>query len=427
LPQRCPGTDRVAKRTLNDRILKSLKPAEAGRRYDVLDAIVPGLAIRVGDKGMKTFVLIARFGGAKQPTRRALGEYGAMSLEQARIKARKWLEMIRSGVDPKADEARRKLEQLRKQKNTFASVAEDFIKRHVSKNRTAAAVEREIRREFIGRWGARSITEITQHDIAAMLDEVVDRGAPYQAHNLLSHVRRLFNWAVSRGSYGIEHSPCDRLKPRDAIGERHVRQRVLKDAELRAFWKATERLGYPFGPLFKMLLVTGQRRSEVADAVWSEFDIEGKLWTIPASRMKSNAAHVVPLTADAIAILESLPRFKRGDHVFSTTFGERPVSGFSKAKVRIDALMKAELGELDEWRLHDLRRSMRTGLSALPVTDLVRELAIAHTKPGLHKVYDQHAYLDEKREALTLWAARLRSIVEPPPDNVVALHTATAS
>jgi integrase len=412
----------MARRTLNDRILKSLKPAKAGTRYDVLDAIVPGLAVRVGDKGRKTFVLIARFGGAKQPTRRALGEYGAMSLEQARTRARKWLEMIRVGVDPKVDEDRRRLEQLRKQKNTFAAVAEDFIKRALSKNRTGADVARELRREFVGRWAARPITEITQHDVVAVLDEVVERGAPYQAHNLFAGVRRLFNWAISRGVYGVEHSPCDRLKPGDAIGVRQVRQRVLTDRELRAFWEATDGLGYPFGPLFKLLLVTGQRRSEAAEARWPEFDLaDSRLWAVPPARMKSGAAHTVPLSDDALAILEALPRFARGDHVFSTTFGVRPVSGFSKAKARLDRLMVAELGKFDEWRLHDLRRTMRTHLSALPVTDLVRELVIAHTKPGLHKVYDQFAYLDEKREALTLWAARLRAIVTPPPDNVVAL------
>src|SRR5262249_42418080 len=151
----------------------------------------------------------------------------------------------------------------------------------------------------------------------------------------------------------------------------------------------------------KMLAVTGQRRSEVADAQWPEIDMTHKRWVIPAARMKSDAAHVVPLTADAIAILESLPRFRHGDHLFSTTFGERPVSGFSKAKRRLDLLMKAELGgRLDGWRLHDIRRTMRTGLSALPVPDLVRELVIAHTKLGLHKVYDLHAYESEKRHAL---------------------------
>ena len=133
-------------------------------------------------------------------------------------------------------------------------------------------------------------------------------------------------------------------------------------------------------------------------------------------------------------VLESLPRFKKGDHVFSTTFGEKPVNGFSKAKERLDgrvlrswraiARLRGEgrrTARIKPWVIHDIRRTMRTGLSALPVPDLVRELVIAHTKPGLHKVYDQHAYESEKRHALELWAARLRNIVEPPADNVVPL------
>ena len=160
-----------------------------------------------------------------------------------------------------------------------------------------------------------------------------------------------------------------------------------------------------------------------------------KLWTIPAERMKADAAHVVPLSDDVVAILQSLPRFKKGDHVFSTTFGVKPVNGFSKAKERLDRRMlrswralarlarNRRKAQIEPWVIHDIRRTMRTGLSALPVPDLVRELVIAHTKPGLHKVYDQHAYLDEKRRALDLWAARLRSIVEPAPTaNVVQMR-----
>jgi integrase len=269
------------------------------------------------------------------------------------------------------------------------------------------------------------------------LDDAVARGAPYQAHNLLGHVRRLFNWAIARGAYGLERSPCDRMKPADVIGRKALRTRILSDDELRALWVATGTMGYPFGPLLRLLAVTGQRKSEVAEASWPEFDFERKLWTIPAERMKSDAPHAVPLTAEAIAILESLPRFEHLDFLFSTTFGTKPVSGFSKAKRRLDGLMLAELKKaaaergdspertkLSEFVLHDIRRSVRTGLSALPVPDLVRELVIAHTKPGLHKVYDQYAWLSEKREALELWAARLRAIVEPPPENVVPLQRA---
>ena len=132
--------------------------------------------------------------------------------------------------------------------------------------------------------------------------------------------------------------------------------------------------------------------------------------------------------------MKSLPRFHHSDILFSTTFGKKAVNGFSRAKARVDELMLGEARalavcrgddpakvKLDEWRIHDIRRTMRTGLSALPVSDMVRELVIAHTRSGLHKVYDQYAYLDEKREALELWGKRLRSIVMPLPDNIVAL------
>ncbi len=139
--------------------------------------------------------------------------------------------------------------------------------------------------------------------------------------------------------------------------------------------------------------------------------------------MKGDGAHVVPLVDDVIAILAVLPRFKKGDHLFSTTFGAQPVNGFSKAKLRLDKVMAAELGgEVDPFVIHDIRRTMRTGLRALPIADRVRELVIAHAQPGLHKVYDRYAYLDEKRHALDLWAARLRSIVEPPPPAENILH-----
>jgi integrase len=235
---------------------------------------VPGLYARVMPSGARTFVLVARYPSKpKNPTRRSLGSYGALTLDEARVKARAWLSLIERGIDPAHEEERQRQAVLRKQKNSFAVVAEEFLKRHVSKTRKAAVVERELRREFIERWGDRPITDITQHDVVAVIDEAVDRGAPYQAHNLLGHVRTLFNWAIGRGVYGIERSPCDRLKPKTVIGKKLARQRVLNDDEIRALWAATETMGYPYGPLFRLLLVTGQRKSEVAEARWPEFDL----------------------------------------------------------------------------------------------------------------------------------------------------------
>jgi integrase len=176
---------------------------------------------------------------------------------------------------------------------------------------------------------------------------------------------------------------------------------------------------------------------EASDLSWSEIDLDKRLWTIPAARMKADAPHLVPLSTEASTILEGLPRFA-GAFAFTTTAGSRPVSGFSKAKARIDAVMlrlaREDAGErggepgkvkIDPWRMHDLRRTMRTHLSAIPSQDLVRELVIAHTRPGLHKVYDQFAYLDEKRALFEAWGKRLLGIVEPSEGlNVVALRSA---
>jgi integrase len=432
----------MARKRLTEKGIQGLKPATPGSRYDVMDADVPGLGVRVTDKGQRTFILIARYPGSTNPTRRALGEYGALGLQEAREKARAWHDLIRRGVDPKAEEERARTADQRRQSNTFEAVAEAFITKDVigpdpanPRQRTGRETARDLRTVFIPSLGSRPIDSVAAHDILAVIDGYVTAGKTYRAHNLLGHVRRMFNWAINRPEYELDRSPCDRIKPARVIGPAPLRTRILTDGELRAFWVAAGQMDYPFGPLLRLLALLGQRKGEVADAEWSEFDLERRVWTIPAARTKANAVHVVPLTDAAIDILRALPRFDGGDFLFSTTFGRRPVSGFSKAKTRLDAFMLVELrraaaerGEspdrttLPEFVIHDVRRTMRTGLSSLPIPDMVRELVIGHTRPGLHKVYDQYSYLDEKREALELWGRRLRSIVEPAPANVVPLH-----
>jgi integrase len=167
-------------------------------------------------------------------------------------------------------------------------------------------------------------------------------------------------------------------------------------------------LGYPAAPFVRMLLLSGQRLREVAEMTWAEVNLDTALWTIPPERMKGDAAHEVPLAPAAVEILKSLPRWT-GQCVFSITGGERPITGFSKMKEKIDALMPG----VAAWRFHDLRRTMRTGLGGLPIPANVAELCIGHAQPGLHKVYDRHSYREEKRRALDAWAARLLSIVDP--------------
>jgi integrase len=409
------------KKRLTDRTLQTLKAAPTGSRYDVMDTDVRGFGVRVDDQGRKAFVLITRYPGSSNPSRRVVGEYGVMTLADAREKAREWRKLIAAGTDPRTEEDRQKRAELRRQENSFASVAEAYfadIKRR--KLRRAWEVEHEMRREFAA-WFKRPITDISRADVLSVVEAALARDAPWQAHHVLSYASRIFNWAIERGTYGLDHSPCERMRPAKIIGLKEPRTRVLTDEELRALWHA--KLPYPLGPLVQLLLLTGQRRTEVAEARWGEFDFDRALWLIPQARMKAGAAHVVPLVPDAIAVLDALPRFEHGDHLFSTTFGAKAINGFSKGKQLIDKAMSKQLGHpVSPWVLHDCRRTMRTHLSALPVPDLVRELVIGHTKKGLHRVYDQYAYLDEKRHALELWSARLRSIVTPPPANVVPLR-----
>jgi integrase len=223
------------------------------------------------------------------------------------------------------------------------------------------------------------------------------------AHALFATTRRLFAWAIHQGDWGIEHSPTDQLKAQALIGPRKIRERVLTDTEINALWHAE--LGYPMQPLLRMMLLTGQRKSEVAKATWGELDLDKKLWVIPSGRMKADAAHAVPLSDGVLDLLTGLPRLERGDYLFSFTFGATPANSFQRTKARLG---------YPTFVFHDVRRTVRTRLSAIPnVSDLVRELVIGHSRPGLHKIYDLYSYLDEKRFALDEWDRRLRQIVGP--------------
>jgi integrase len=419
----------MTKIRLTDRGIRALKPRIEGGPLEVMDTVCGNLGVRVQGNSVhpvRTFVLIARFPGARNPTRRRLGRYPEITLEQARDKARDWLAMIRRGIDPSEEEARQRAATERNAANSFEKVAEAYISRHVSKLRGAKNFSREIRGELVEPWRGRPIDTITRQDVVAVIDAIVDRGAPEQARNVFGHLRALLNWAIGRGVYGLETSPCDRIKPKALFGTKRKRDRVLTDDEIRAIWKGARQLGYPFGPLVQLLLLTGQRKSEVSDAEWSEFDLERRVWTIPAPRMKGERAHAVPLSDPVIKILKALPRFP-SRHIFSFTFGRTPCQFSSRGKAAIDETMGRYMRAIGRikgngrnttitpWVIHDIRRTMRTRLSGFhQVEDLVRELVISHTKPGLHQVYDLYAYLDEKRQALDLWSKCLDQIVNPP-------------
>jgi integrase len=418
------------KSVLTDKLLRSIA-AKGEPHPTIWDATVRGFGIRIGRRGVISFFAMRRIrGGSRRPVRITLGSYPLVSLAEARDRARHALRDLHDGVDPRQRQAEAREAEAAKRAKRFSAVAEEFIRRHVAQARTARAIELRIRREMIARWGDRPIDEITRGDVVTMVDEIADRGHRGAAHQTLCYAKRLFNWAIARGTYGLEHSPCDRLNGSDLVGRKQPRQRVLTDAELWLIWRATEgepKDVYPDGQYIRLLLLLGARRNELARARWEEVDIDKALWIIPPERQKSDQAQTIPLPSTAIDILRALPRFT-SSHVF-TARGAKPLNDFGAVKKRLDArITKLNGGEsIARWTLHDARRTFRTGLSSLGVAPHVAELCIGHRQPGLHRIYDLHRFDAEKRDAFERWAARLRSIVEPPPANVFPLRRAPVS
>jgi integrase len=421
---------------LTDRSLQAMKPPPDGRRMVVWDSLLPGLAVRISAKGKLSFYAVRRRSGAAQPSWVLLGAYPLTTLADARSKAREALGALIAGEDPAtlAEAKRRPGEEA--EAGTFGAIAERFIKQHVATRRSARSYEALIRRELIPVLGDRPIAEIRRRDIIALIDGIVARGAEhpgrlrpksggeYAARHALAAAKKMFNWAIGKDVEGLAANPCNLVKVTEESPA--PRDRVLSDDELRVVWRGAEATPYPFGDLIRALLMTGQRLREISEARWCE--IEGSFLRIPAARMKGKAAHVLPLTDRMKALLDGLPRFTGGDFLFTTTAGRRPISGYSKLKARFDRTV-AEIGPVAHFTLHDLRRSMRTGLAQAGVSVFVAELIIAHRQSGVHGTYDLHRYDVEMLAGLRDWEMRLAAIVipEPSPPNVVALRPEAAA
>lgn len=435
----------TVKVNLTDARVRDLRADSTGRRRPELrDTVVPNLIV-IAHQKHKTFALHARFPGSRNPTRRAIGEVGALSIAEARDVAREWLMSIRKGIDPAIEKAARE-EEARKAREAvdladerkFSAVAEVYLTRKAAKQRQHRVVQRIVRNILIKEWGNQPINAITRRDVIRLVEEIADRPAPVYAFATFGVVRRLFNWAVDRDLYGLDHSPCDRIRIGNLLGAvRQPRQRMLSDDEILCFWKATGRLGHPWRGLFRLLLLTGTRRNEAAGAKWDEFTTDKSSWTIPPERFKSGFSHLVPLSGDAQALIGSLPVYKKGDHLFSFNYGVTALTKFSTAKKRLDIMMLRYLKALARlrgddpprvtlapWIIHDLRRVVRTKMAALGVRDNIAEMCVGHAKRGLQRVYDQHAYENEMCHAFEAWAAELGRIVrrEPRGDNVVPLR-----
>ncbi|WOH55038.1 site-specific integrase [Bradyrhizobium sp. BWC-3-1] len=295
-------------------------------------------------------------------------------------------------------------------------------------------VKTETGGEVLSRWGSRTVHEITRREVHTLLDAIIARKAPVTANRVLAAIRKMFNWAVSRDI--IEVSPCAGVSAPTAEASR---DRILTDEELRLVWRGATAIGWPFGQMVQELILTLQRRDEVSGMSRHELKPKDLNWIIPKERTKNGVEHEVPLSNAAWTLLEGLPKIGKAGLVFTVT-GERPVSGFSKAKERLDheilkiqradAVQRGEnpneVEPLPHWTLHDLRRTGASGMARLGVQLPVIEKILNHVSGsfrGVAGVYQRHSFADEKRKALETWASFVQSVVSrKQPDNVIPMR-----
>jgi integrase len=345
-------------------------------------------------------------------------EEGALTLVEAREKARRWLDQLSRGIDPGAEAER--VRAANRRRLMFAEARAEYIQHRWKRLGLAKASEAErlLTREFSA-FDRRYADDIKSADVDEAVQVMVRRGAPAQARNALGYLKSFYNWLIDNPRYGIMESPAAKLRADRLIGEKRLGNRWLKDDELRAVWNAAGDDFGPAAPAIRLLIISAKRLNEIVQLSWPEIDLQKLEIIIPGRRMKGRAApdHLIPITPEVERILRAIPRGLAGDFVFSTTGGALPMTVGSKIKNRLDEIIK-----FDDWRWHDIRRTARTNFSKLPIEEPVREALLAHLRQGLKKTYNLHDYAREKRDALMLWEAALARIVNtPPPASVTDL------
>jgi integrase len=313
------------------------------------------------------------------------------------VEAQRVLAERAAGRDPQAEKQTSK---RRIRSEQVAELVAEFIARHASQNRTGAETARIFHREVLPHWASWTVGEVRKRDVIALLDRVRERGSPIMANRVLAAVRRFFNWCVGRGI--LEMSPCSGIA---APAREQPRHRVLSDEELGLVLEATRQIGFPFGSIVEVLALTGQRRDEVGRMAWEHLDFGRQLWVIPGEHAKNGRPHLVQLSAPVLALLEGLPR--TGGLVFSRD-GRTPFQGYSKAKARLD-----RLSGVSSWTLHDLRRTVVSGMARLGVAPHVADKILNHqsgTISGVAAVYQRHEFLVERKQALRLWGEHVQAL-----------------
>jgi integrase len=372
------------KKHLTDAAIQRYRPPKAGE-LEIFDLGYPGLALRIGYGGAKAFVLFHREGGRLKRT--TLGRWPKVSLAAARESWRR----VAEG---------KPITQAGEKGDLFSAAVETWLKLDAAQRNKASSLttlHHIVDHDILPPWRDRYITDITRKDVAALIDGIIERGAPAKARQVHAHLHRLFKWHAGRGTI-----PANPMQDMERPPKQSSRERVLTDAELAKVWKAADGI---HGAVVKMLILTGARREEIAQLKWSE--IQGDEIHLSNGRTKNGEAHIIPLSKAAQELLASLPRIS-SQYVF-TINGEKPVSGWSDIKHKLDA--RSGVGD---WVIHDLRRTVATGLQKLGVNLQVTEACLGHTsgsRAGIISVYQRHHYAEEKRAALEKWGQHVTSLV----------------
>jgi len=398
--------------------VEKLKPGQT--RREIPDGRVGGLYFLIQPNGKRSWAMRFRFAGRSRKF--TLGQYPAIDLKAARELARQAKGKIESGADPGVEKKAEKAKAFVPANDLVEDVIARFIAQYAKrklKASTAAEAERLLNKEIVPVWRGRRLSEIKRPDIHNLLDGIIDR-APVTANRTLSWLKRVCSWAIERGL--IEANPCGGIKPPAAETSR---ERILSDDELAAIWQASEGLGAPYRAFVRLLILTGQRRSEIAEMRWKEIDLENRAWTLPAARAKNGRAHQIPMPDQAIEILRILPRIAGSEFAF-TVSGKQPITAFDKTKKRLDALLPPPAPA--PWTFHDFRRTAASGMARLGVNLPVIEKLLNHVSgsfAGIVGVYQRHSFADEKARAMAAWARHVESIVSgEPAGNVVELASA---
>jgi integrase len=412
-------TGRFLAKSVQGKITKASVDALA--RGEILaDTEVKGFVVRRLPSGVITYGLRYRANGRQRWL--ALGVHGRITPAKARRFAKKAAGAVADHRDPVHERETERTKAEAAKSRTLDVLLDAFVERYVRKNelRTAGEIERTFDKYVRPRIGAKSIYELRRRDVVEMLDAIESEHGPVMADRTLGRLRKAMNWWATRDDEFVPPLVIGMARTKNA---ERARRRVLDDQEIRDLWEALDEADAPpcYPAYVRALLLTAQRRTEVAHMRWQE--IEGNTWIIPAERYKTNLENIVPLTEMA---LEMLGKPRKSGFVFTTTGGTKPFSGFSKARVGLNeavAKLRKERRRqpIQPWVLHDLRRTARSLMSRAGVSADIAERVLGHKIAGVRGVYDRYEYIAEKRDALERLAALLSKILESPECNVVPL------